>query len=111
MVSFHVKQLGLLEFSNLGETTHLHKISYHSEKLSKILMKLFSYDYSSQRFYSYRAAGYTERIYEVLGWLDMPKETRPDFITLYFDQPDHAGHNSGPESEEVRIMLEKIMFG
>ena len=50
---------------------------------------------------SFRSAGYTERVYEVLSWLDMPKESRPDFMTLYFDQPDHAGHSFGPESDGV----------
>jgi hypothetical protein len=40
-------------------------------------------------------------VYDVLDWLSMPEDTRPDFVTLYFDEPDHAGHNSGPESEEV----------
>jgi len=45
--------------------------------------------------------GYPERVHTVLEWITMPAEERPDFITLYFDQPDHAGHNSGPESDEV----------
>ena len=31
----------------------------------------------------------------------MPAETRPDFMTLYFDEPDHAGHSYGPESDGV----------
>jgi predicted AlkP superfamily pyrophosphatase or phosphodiesterase len=25
----------------------------------------------------------------------------PDLITLYFDEPDHVGHGSGPDSLEV----------
>ncbi|KAL4236876.1 ectonucleotide pyrophosphatase phosphodiesterase [Mactra antiquata] len=54
------------------------------------------------------AAGYSQRVYDVLDWLTMPEETRPDFITLYFDEPDHAGHNSGPDSEEVDGQLETV---
>jgi predicted AlkP superfamily pyrophosphatase or phosphodiesterase len=37
----------------------------------------------------------------VLDWLDLPDGERPDFITLYFDEPDHVGHGSGPNSEQV----------
>ena len=59
-------------------------------------------------FYLFRTAGYTERIYEFLGWLKKPKETRPDFMTLYFDQPDHAGHSYGPESVGVSKPLIKV---
>ncbi|XP_060581540.1 uncharacterized protein LOC132738125 isoform X2 [Ruditapes philippinarum] len=53
-------------------------------------------------------AGYSQRVYDVLDWLSMPEDTRPDFVTLYFDEPDHAGHNSGPESEEVDGQLETV---
>ena len=31
---------------------------------------------------------------------------RPDFITLYMDQPDSAGHRYGPESDEVSNSLQ-----
>ncbi|XP_053394488.1 uncharacterized protein LOC123525750 isoform X2 [Mercenaria mercenaria] len=53
-------------------------------------------------------AGYSQRVYDVLDWLTMPEETRPDFVTLYFDEPDHAGHNNGPESDEVNGQLETV---
>uniref|UniRef100_A0A3Q0RYU9 Ectonucleotide pyrophosphatase/phosphodiesterase 1 n=1 Tax=Amphilophus citrinellus TaxID=61819 RepID=A0A3Q0RYU9_AMPCI len=33
---------------------------------------------------------------------------RPDFYTLYLDEPDSAGHQYGPESEEVIQALEKV---
>jgi predicted AlkP superfamily pyrophosphatase or phosphodiesterase len=39
------------------------------------------------------------RVDEVLGWLDRPRATRPDFITLYFEAVDSAGHRSGPQGE------------
>ena len=38
----------------------------------------------------------------------MPEATRPDFMTLYFDQPDHAGHSFGPESDGVNGQLETV---
>ncbi|XP_056017946.1 uncharacterized protein LOC125670329 isoform X2 [Ostrea edulis] len=50
-------------------------------------------------------AGFPERVWEVIGWLTLAENEKPDFITLYFDQPDHAGHQGGPESEEVSDQL------
>lgn len=43
----------------------------------------------------------TQRVDQVLQWLDLPKAERPDFITLYFDAVDHAGHRYGPDSPQV----------
>ena len=34
-------------------------------------------------------------------WLSMPDTDRPDLILLYFDEPDHQGHGTGPDSPEV----------
>ena len=50
---------------------------------------------------------FAERIYKILEWLHLPawngqgkKEGyRPDFFTLYFDEPDHMGHAFGPYDE------------
>lgn len=41
-----------------------------------------------------------QRVDQVLAWLDRPASTRPQFISLYFDQVDHAGHATGPDSPE-----------
>jgi predicted AlkP superfamily pyrophosphatase or phosphodiesterase len=41
----------------------------------------------------------------VLGWLDLPPEQRPQFVTLYFDQVDRAGHAGGPDSPGVNQAL------
>lgn len=38
---------------------------------------------------------------QVLAWLDLPPDRRPDFLTLYFNDVDTAGHFYGPESAEV----------
>ncbi|HET8941980.1 MAG TPA: ectonucleotide pyrophosphatase/phosphodiesterase [Rudaea sp.] len=45
------------------------------------------------------------RVDQVLAWLDLPRDQRPDFVTLYFDQVDHAGHQAGPDSSEVNAAL------
>jgi predicted AlkP superfamily pyrophosphatase or phosphodiesterase len=46
-----------------------------------------------------------ERVAQVLHWLDLPADQRPDFITLYFDQVDHEGHDYGPTSREVEAAI------
>ncbi|XP_033738206.1 uncharacterized protein LOC117325827 isoform X2 [Pecten maximus] len=51
------------------------------------------------------SAGYPERVSEVLDWLTLPEDQKPDMVTLYFDQPDHAGHQQGPESDLVNYRL------
>uniref|UniRef100_A0AC35G6J1 Uncharacterized protein n=1 Tax=Panagrolaimus sp. PS1159 TaxID=55785 RepID=A0AC35G6J1_9BILA len=37
----------------------------------------------------------------VIEWLSLPSSDRPSFFTLYFEQPDGAGHTFGPDSNEV----------
>ncbi|NWH81699.1 ENPP3 phosphodiesterase, partial [Piaya cayana] len=44
---------------------------------------------------------YEERISGILKWLDYPKSERPDFYTLYIEEPDSSGHSSGPVSGAV----------
>ena len=44
----------------------------------------------------------------VLGWLDLPADQRPGFITLYFDQVDGAGHAGGPDSDQVNKALQLV---
>ncbi|XP_062607940.1 uncharacterized protein LOC134269752 isoform X1 [Saccostrea cucullata] len=51
------------------------------------------------------SVGFPERVWEVIRWLTLPEDEKPDFITLYFDQPDHAGHQGGPESQVVSDQL------
>ena len=51
---------------------------------------------------------YKDRVNQVLKWLDLPKAERPRFISLYFDEPDHAGHKYGPQSPESLLALERV---
>ncbi|NXJ78984.1 ENPP3 phosphodiesterase, partial [Trogon melanurus] len=44
---------------------------------------------------------YEERITGILKWLDNPKSERPDFYTLYIEEPDSSGHSFGPVSGGV----------
>ena len=43
-----------------------------------------------------------DRIKKILEWIDLPVDGRPEFVTLYFDSVDSAGHKAGPESAEVK---------
>jgi predicted AlkP superfamily pyrophosphatase or phosphodiesterase len=42
-----------------------------------------------------------DRLTQVLDWLALPPNRRPSFITLYFSEVDHAGHDFGPDSPQV----------
>ncbi|HEY3740340.1 MAG TPA: alkaline phosphatase family protein [Bryobacteraceae bacterium] len=48
------------------------------------------------------------RIDQVVEWLKLPEAKRPHFITLYFSDVDHAGHESGPDSEETRAAVQTV---
>ena len=48
------------------------------------------------------------RVDKVLAWLDLPPAERPSFITLYFSDTDDAGHDFGPESEELREAVVRL---
>lgn len=37
--------------------------------------------------------------------MSLPKGERPDFITLYFDEPDLQGHKYGPADESKVIII------
>ncbi|XP_071405199.1 ectonucleotide pyrophosphatase/phosphodiesterase family member 3 [Pithys albifrons albifrons] len=44
---------------------------------------------------------YEQRISGILKWLDNIKSQRPDFYTLYIEEPDSSGHSFGPVSGGV----------
>ncbi len=55
---------------------------------------------------------YGARIDTVMKWLQLPEKQRPHLVTLYFDEPDHTGHNFGPLSPETKktvIKMDSIM--
>src|SRR5688500_5295952 len=49
-----------------------------------------------------------ERVKKILEWLKMRDGKRPSFLTLYFSDVDNAGHDFGPESNEVRDTVLEI---
>jgi len=42
-----------------------------------------------------------KRIDEVIAWLKLSAAQRPHFITLYYYEPDHTGHEAGPDSAQT----------
>jgi predicted AlkP superfamily pyrophosphatase or phosphodiesterase len=51
---------------------------------------------------------YAARIDWILSLLDRPPGERPVFLTLYFAQTDHAGHESGPDSPELESAIANV---
>ncbi|KAE8602451.1 hypothetical protein XENTR_v10013997 [Xenopus tropicalis] len=55
---------------------------------------------------------YEERVTHILNWLDLPRNQRPDFYTLYIEEPDSSGHTYGPVSGgviESLLLADRIM--
>ena len=48
------------------------------------------------------------RIAQVLAWLHLPEAVRPHFIALYFSEPDHEGHEFGPDAPETKAAVVKM---
>ncbi|KAJ8275353.1 hypothetical protein COCON_G00099780 [Conger conger] len=55
-----------------------------------------------------RSIPFEKRIMTILEWLDLPEGTRPDFYTLYLEEPDSAGHRYGPMSSQVIEALQRV---
>jgi predicted AlkP superfamily pyrophosphatase or phosphodiesterase len=49
-----------------------------------------------------------ERIQVVKDWLNLPEEKRPHLITFYISEPDHSGHDHGPESQEAAEAVKMV---
>ncbi|MBY0495861.1 MAG: ectonucleotide pyrophosphatase/phosphodiesterase [Cyanobacteria bacterium] len=49
-----------------------------------------------------------DRVNRILGWLTLPENERPSFLTLYFSDVDNAGHSSGPDSAEVKDAVLRV---
>jgi arylsulfatase A-like enzyme len=46
-----------------------------------------------------------EKVEQILAWLDLPPEERPQLITSWFHGADHAGHVHGPGAPQVAEVL------
>ncbi|KAF9783199.1 Phosphodiest-domain-containing protein [Thelephora terrestris] len=50
----------------------------------------------------------SEKLDQILGWIDLPLEVRPQFISVYEPSVDIAGHNTGPHSRLVNDTLKTV---
>ncbi|CAJ1082841.1 ectonucleotide pyrophosphatase/phosphodiesterase family member 3-like [Xyrichtys novacula] len=51
---------------------------------------------------------FEQRVFTVLQWLQLPENERPDFYTLYLEEPDKSGHSYGPVSGGVIEALQGV---
>jgi alkaline phosphatase D len=49
-----------------------------------------------------------KRVDQVIAWLQLPSEQRPHFITLYYSNVDHAGHQYGPDSSQTAAAVAHV---
>lgn len=82
----------------LAEQNNMKAASYFwvgSEAEIKGLRPSYYYEYDG------RVAN-EERVSQVLEWLRLPLDERPQFITLYFSDVDSKGHSFGPDADETK---------
>jgi len=48
------------------------------------------------------------RIDDAVALLKMPEEERPHFITIYYSEPDHEGHEFAPDSPQTKAAVVKM---
>ncbi|KAK3210513.1 hypothetical protein Dsin_015219 [Dipteronia sinensis] len=51
---------------------------------------------------------FEDRVDTVLSYFDMPSAEIPVFMTLYFEDPDHQGHQVGPDDPEITEAVARI---
>lgn len=62
----------------------------------------------SYHYHYAKPTRYTDRVEQVLAWLDLPEASRPTFITLYFSKVDTMGHRYGPDAEQTVRALQEV---
>uniref|UniRef100_A0A672M0S1 SMB domain-containing protein n=1 Tax=Sinocyclocheilus grahami TaxID=75366 RepID=A0A672M0S1_SINGR len=53
---------------------------------------------------------FEKRVAKIFEWLNLPKGERPEFYTLYFEEPDVAGHRYGPMSSQYMNCLGELFL-
>lgn len=48
------------------------------------------------------------RIDDAVALLKLPEAERPHFITIYYSEPDHEGHEFGPDAKETKVAALKM---
>ncbi|MFQ6675111.1 MAG: nucleotide pyrophosphatase/phosphodiesterase family protein, partial [Fidelibacterota bacterium] len=50
----------------------------------------------------------SQRIQQIIRWLDLPEKERPAFVTLYFSDTDTWGHRLGPEAPQIDSVIHEL---
>lgn len=59
------------------------------------------------KFYN-SSVPFEDRVDTVLHYFDLPSSEIPVFMTLYFEDPDHQGHQVGPDDPEITEAVARI---
>ncbi|KAK7272770.1 hypothetical protein RJT34_29593 [Clitoria ternatea] len=51
---------------------------------------------------------FEDRVDAILEYFDLPPNEIPSFMTLYFEDPDHQGHQVGPDDSEITRAVARI---
>ncbi|XLS86272.1 hypothetical protein HN51_036438 [Arachis hypogaea] len=51
---------------------------------------------------------FEDRVDAVLSYFDLPSDEIPDFMTLYFEDPDHQGHKVGADDPQITEAVSRI---
>ncbi|XP_057545424.1 uncharacterized protein LOC130824432 [Amaranthus tricolor] len=51
---------------------------------------------------------FEDRVDTIVGYFDLPIDEIPVFMTLYFEDPDHQGHQFGPDDPEITNAIVRI---
>ena len=64
--------------------------------------------HTSYYYYYNEQISNKDRVEVVKNWLTLPEEKRPHFISFYYPEVDHAGHDFGPESAETKAAVQLV---
>ena len=51
---------------------------------------------------------FRSRVDSVISWFKLPEKQRPKLVMLYFSEPDHTGHNVGPNHQEMHTVIAEM---
>ncbi|XP_057537160.1 uncharacterized protein LOC130814907 isoform X2 [Amaranthus tricolor] len=51
---------------------------------------------------------FEDRVDTIISYFDLPGDEIPVFMTLYFEDPDHQGHQFGPDDPEITTAVVRI---
>jgi predicted AlkP superfamily pyrophosphatase or phosphodiesterase len=55
-----------------------------------------------------QSISYSARLDTVIYWLRLPEEKRPHLILMYMEEPDHTGHDEGPDGKGTLRQAERL---